>query len=70
MSSSDKYKKQIINDLAGGNVESLDGSPVEENYDDFDDFAQCISREERHGLSRNAFHYDNIPPQQMRIKRS
>ena len=66
MSSSDKYKKQIINDLAGGNVESLDGSSVnEENYDNFDDFAQRSSREERHGLFRNAFHHDNIPPQQM-----
>ena len=66
MSSSDKYKKQIINDLAGGNVESLDGSAVnEDNYDNFDDFAQRSSREERHGLFRNAFHHDNIPPQQM-----
>ena len=66
MSSSNKYKKQIMNDLAGGNVESLDGSSVnEENYDNFDDFAQRSSREERHGLFRNAFHHDNIPPQQM-----
>ena len=66
MSSSDKYKKQIMNDLAGGNVESLDGSPVnEENYDNFDDFAQRSSREERHGLFRNAFHHDNVTPQQM-----
>ena len=66
MSSSDKYKKQIMNDLAGGNVESLDGSSTnEENYDNFDDFAQRSSREERHGLFRNAFHHDNIPPQQM-----
>ena len=66
MSSSNKYKKQIMNDLAGGNVESLDGSTAnEENYDNFDDFAQRSSREERHGLFRNAFHHDNIPPQQM-----
>lgn len=65
MSSSDRYKKQIMNDLAGGNVESLDGSPVEENYDNFDDFAQRSSREERHGLFSRAFHHDNVPPQQM-----
>ena len=66
MSSSDKYKKQIMNDLAGGNVESLDGSSTnEENYDNFDDFAQRSSREERHGLFRNAFHHENITPQQM-----
>lgn len=66
MSSSDKYKRQIMNDLASGNVESLDGSSVsEENYDNFDDFAKRSSREERHGLFRNAFHHDNVPPQQM-----
>ena len=66
MSSSDKYKRQIMNDLAGGNVESLDGSAAnEDNYDNFDDFAQRSSRDERHGLFRNAFHHDNIPPQQM-----
>ena len=65
MSSSDRYKKQIMNDLAGGNVESLDGSPVEENYDNFDDFAQRSTREERHGLFSRAFHHDNVSPQQM-----
>ena len=67
MSSSDRYKKQIMNDLAGGDVESLDGSPIgtEENYDNFDDFANRSSREERHGIFRRAFHHDNVPPQQM-----
>ncbi len=65
MSSSDKYKRQIMSDLAGGNVESLDGSPVEENYDNFDDFANRSGRDERHGLFKRAFHHDNVPPQQM-----
>ncbi|GAB4525305.1 MAG: hypothetical protein Tsb0014_04570 [Pleurocapsa sp.] len=65
MSSSDRYKRQIMNDLAGGNVESLDSSTLEENYDNFDDFANRSSREERHGLFSRAFHHDNIPPQQM-----
>lgn len=65
MSSSDKYKRQIMSDLAGGNVESLDGSPVEENYDNFDDFANRSSKKERHGLFKNAFHHDNVSPQQM-----
>ena len=66
MSSSDRYKKQIMNDLAGGNVESLGSTPANtENYDNFDDFANRSSREERHGLFRNAFHHDNVPPQQM-----
>jgi hypothetical protein len=65
MSSSDKYKREIMNDLAGGNVESLDNSSLEENYDNFDDFANRSSREERRGLFRQAFHHDNVSPQQM-----
>ena len=65
MSSSDKYKKQIMNDLAGSNVESLDKSSANEDYDNFDDFARRSSREERHASFGNAFHHDNIPPQQM-----
>ena len=65
MSSSDRYKKQIMNDLAGGNVESLDGSSIEDSYDNFDDFANRSSRDQRHGLFKNAFHHDNVPPQQM-----
>ena len=65
MSSSDRYKRQIMSDLAGGNVESLDGFSIEQNYDNFDDFANRSSRKERHGLFRRAFHHDNILPQQM-----
>jgi AraC-like DNA-binding protein len=66
MSSSDRYKQEIMNDLAGGNVESLDNTPVNvDNYDNFDDFAQRSSREERHGLFSRAFHHDNVSPQQM-----
>ncbi len=66
MSTSDKYKKEIMNDLAGGNVESLDNSSLnEDSYDNFDDFANRSSRDERHGLFKRAFHHDNVPPQQM-----
>ncbi|MGL5943612.1 MAG: hypothetical protein ACRC2S_25250 [Waterburya sp.] len=66
MSSSDRYKQEIMNDLAGGNTESLDNTPVNvENYDNFDDFAQRSSREERRGLFSRAFHHDNVSPQQM-----
>lgn len=66
MSSSDRYKRQIMNDLASGNIESLDGTVTgAENYDNFDDFAQRSSREERHGLFRRTFHHENVSPQQM-----
>jgi hypothetical protein len=67
MSSSDRYKNQIMNDLAGGNTESLDddSSVNSDNYENFDDFAQRSTREQRHGLFRRGFHHENIPPQQM-----
>ncbi|MCC0179833.1 hypothetical protein I4641_23115 [Waterburya agarophytonicola K14] len=65
MSSSDKYKRQIMNDLAGGNVESLDDSSVKQDYDNFDDFANRSSKEERHSLFKNAFHHDKVSPEQM-----
>jgi hypothetical protein len=67
MSSSDKYKQQIMNDLAGGNVESLDGTSTntEQEYDNFDDFAQRSTKQERHGLFRRSFSHDSIPPTQM-----
>ena len=66
MSSSDRYKRQIMNDLAGGNVESLGNTPANiDSYDNFDDFANRSGREERHGLFKRAFHHDNVSPQQM-----
>ena len=66
MSSSDRYKKEIMNDLAGGNVESLGNTPANlDNYDNFDDFANRSSRDERRGLFKNAFHHDKVSPQQM-----
>lgn len=67
MSSSDKYKQEIMNDLAGGNVESLDGTPTnsEQEYDNFDDFAQRSTKEERHGLFRRSFSHESISPLEM-----
>jgi hypothetical protein len=64
MSSSDEYKRQVMKDLSGGNTESLDDSSAQ-NYDNFDDFAQRSSKEERHGLFSRAFHPDRIPSSQM-----
>lgn len=67
MPSSEEYKRHIMDDLAKGNVDSLDSSstaPVTE-YDNFDDFAQRSSREERRNLFGKAFHPDLIPANQM-----
>lgn len=67
MPSSEEYKRQIMNDLAGGNVESLDHSAPKnlESYDTFDDFAQRSSRDERRQLFGRAFHPDRVPSTQM-----
>jgi len=67
MTSSNEYKRQIMNDLAGGNVESLDNdsTKVADNYQNFDDFAQRSSRDERHQLFSRSFHPERVPSSQM-----
>ncbi len=64
MATSDEYKRQVMNDLAGGDKEMLpdDG---DSNYQNFDDFAQRSSREERHKLFGQSFHPDQVPTSQM-----
>lgn len=67
MTSSEQYKRQIMNDLAQGNVESLDnqsGDPAQE-YQNFDDFAQRTTADERRQLFGRSLHPDNIPTSQM-----
>ncbi|MBC6433018.1 hypothetical protein FM036_20690 [Nostoc sp. HG1] len=67
MSSSDKYKREILNDLAHGNTESLDdvSSDPTKEYQNFDDFAQRSSHEERRQLFGRSFNHNSIPPSQM-----
>ncbi|NJM66332.1 MAG: hypothetical protein HC851_12055 [Acaryochloris sp. RU_4_1] len=67
MSSSDKYKREIMNDLAAGNTESLsdDSTDMAQEYQSFDDFAQRSSREERRGLLGRSLHHEKISPTQM-----
>lgn len=67
MSSSDRYKREIMNDLAGGNAESLDSRSTqpEAEYSNFDDFAHRSSRDERKQLFGRAFHPERIPATQM-----
>ncbi|WP_250123862.1 hypothetical protein [Chroococcidiopsis sp. CCMEE 29] len=64
MNSSDQYRRQIMNDLAQGNVENLDEAPAQE-YENFDDFAQRSSQDERRQLFGRSLHPDRIPPSQM-----
>jgi hypothetical protein len=66
MTSSKDYKRQIMNDLAGGNVDNIDSHATqpEQEYANFDDFAKRSSRDERRQLGRG-FHPDRIPTDQM-----
>ena len=66
MSTSDKYKREIMKDLAGGNREVLnDNEALSEKYQSFDDFADRSSRDERHGLLKRSFHPERVPASQM-----
>lgn len=66
MSTSDKYKREIMKDLAGGNKEILnDNEALGEKYQSFDDFADRSSRDERHGLLKRSFHPERVPASQM-----
>ncbi|NEU75158.1 hypothetical protein PI95_022000 [Hassallia byssoidea VB512170] len=67
MSSSEQYKRQIMNDLAQGNVESLDDASVDpsKQYQSFDDFAQRTTTDERRQLFGKSLHPDRIPTSQM-----
>ncbi len=67
MTSSNDYKRQIMNDLAGGNVENIDSKATqpEKEYANFDDFANRSSRDERREMIGRGFHPDRIAPSTM-----
>ena len=60
---SDEYKRQVMKDLAGGNKETLPDES--ENFEDFDNFAQRSSREERRNLFSDFFQHDRISSAQL-----
>jgi len=67
MPTSDEYKRQILNDLSRGNVESLNDAPKTptQEYQSFDDFAQRSSRDERRQIFGRSLHPNTIPTSQM-----
>jgi hypothetical protein len=65
MSSSDPYKRQIMKDLAGGDREILPDESGTSDYQNFDDFTQRSSRDERHQLFSRSFRPDRVPSSQM-----
>ncbi len=64
MPTSDEYKRQAMKDLAGGDKEILPDEPTSD-YQNFDDFAQRSSRDERHRLFSKSLTPDRVPSSQM-----
>ncbi|MCC5636804.1 hypothetical protein LC593_13205 [Nostoc sp. CHAB 5844] len=67
MSTSEEYRRQIMKDLAQGDVESLDDPSTDAatEYDTFDDFAQRTTTDQRRQLFGRSIHPDQIPTSQM-----
>ncbi|HEY9641357.1 MAG TPA: hypothetical protein V6C57_12800 [Coleofasciculaceae cyanobacterium] len=65
MSSSDQYKRQVMKDLAGGDTEILPDQSGASDYQNFDDFAQRSSRDERHQMFSRSLTPDRISSSQM-----
>jgi len=65
VTSSEDYKRQIMNDLAHGSTEQLDDNSSLDSYQNFDDFAQRSSRDERRQLFGRSFHPERISSAQM-----
>ena len=67
MTSSEQYKREIMKDLAQGNVESLDDVNTDSGteYENFDDFAQRTTTDQRRQLFGRSVHPDRIPTSQM-----
>ncbi|TAF08016.1 MAG: hypothetical protein EAZ77_07810 [Nostocales cyanobacterium] len=67
MRSSEDYKREIMKDLAQGNVESLDNVSTDstQEYQTFDDFAQRTTTDQRRHLFNQSLQPERIPPSQM-----
>jgi hypothetical protein len=67
VATSEEYKRQIMKDLAQGDVESLDDARAESTaeYQNFDDFAQRTTPDQRRQLFGRSLHPDRIPTSQM-----
>lgn len=67
MTSSEEDKRQIMSDLARGNHEPVESPPAvpEQEYQNFDDFAQRSSRDDRRSLFGKSLHPERILSSQM-----
>lgn len=67
MANSEQYRQQILQDLAQGNVESLGNinTVTTDEYENFDDFAQRTTTDQRRQLFSQSLQPERIPPSQM-----
>lgn len=71
MYSSEDYKRQVMDELSHGHVESIDDNSdadLANRYENFDDFANRSSREERHRFFSGKFHPDRVPAAHMELE--
>lgn len=64
MSTSDQYKRHIMSDLAQGDSEMMSDAPTQD-YENFDDFAQRSTPNERRQMFGKSLQHSNIPPSQL-----
>ena len=64
MATSEQYKREILNDLSHGNTEAMPAASADE-YENFDDFAQRTTPDQRKQLFGQSLHHDNLPPAQL-----
>ncbi|MEA5550412.1 hypothetical protein VB713_05355 [Anabaena cylindrica UHCC 0172] len=67
MANSEQYRREVLKDLAQGNVESLDNIPADttNEYQNFDDFAQRTTTDQRRQLFNQSLPPESIPPSEM-----
>jgi hypothetical protein len=67
MANSEQYRREVLKDLAEGDVETLDSTPANNGheYDTFDDFAQRTTTDQRRQMFNETLHPERISPSEM-----
>ena len=64
MTKDEPYNRQILSDLAGGDIDPLEelvSAVQEQDYQNLDDFTQCSSANEQQQLVGDSLHLNHIP---------
>lgn len=67
MANSEQYRREVLKDLAAGDVETLGSTPANNGheYDTFDDFAQRTTTDQRRQMFSETLHPERISPSEM-----